>query len=103
MRTLQEALCTVTAIRRLVELGAVKLDADMQDQLALADEIERLREALRRLMLCDIAEVRTITGSPGALANAREVLRPNVERNRPGGGLPPEGPVDGSVRPQTEE
>jgi hypothetical protein len=46
MRTLQDALCTADAVRQLKERGA-KLDADMQDQLALADEIEKLRAALK--------------------------------------------------------
>jgi hypothetical protein len=43
MRTLTDALCTADAVRQLKERGA-KLDADMQDQLSLADEIERLKK-----------------------------------------------------------
>ena len=48
MRTLQDALCVAHAVRQLKERG-VELDADMQVQLALADEIKRLQEECKRL------------------------------------------------------
>ncbi len=40
----------------------------------LQAENARLREALERLLLCDMAEVRTIPRSSGAIQNAREAL-----------------------------
>ena len=40
----------------------------------LEAERDEYRAALEKLMLCDIAEVRTIPGSCGALRTAREAL-----------------------------
>ena len=39
-------------------------------------------------------------GARTCAAAIREMQAPNVERNRPAAGLPDDGPVDGSVRPQ---
>ena len=45
-------------------------------KLAEAERLNKVAlEAMRRLMLCDMAEVRTIKGSSGAIDNARNAIK----------------------------
>ena len=58
---------------------AYVLRSDCDELAAKLAEAERLNkvalEAMRRLMLCDMAEVRTIKGSSGAIDNARNAIK----------------------------
>ena len=48
----------------------------LQAKLAEAERLNKVAlEAIRRLMLCDMAEVRTIKGSSGAIDNARNAIK----------------------------
>lgn len=107
--------------RRVFEAGFERAWTRQQD------EIDRLRLALltiataaqtspaaRRIAADTLAGPKTgyctegdrcVCGgdTPGVRAGCANWVTPNVERNRPGGGFSPEGPVDGRVGRQTEE
>lgn len=59
--------CLQQAHSRKEELKAKLTEAERLNKVAL--------EAIRRLMLCDMAEVRTIKGSSGAIDNARNAIK----------------------------
>ena len=92
MRTLQDALCTADAVRQLKERGA-KLDADMQYQLSLADEINHLRKWHTEIVALSAGWDEAGSTGPKeplswetvgrmAMDYARAALRPNASNNR---------------------
>ena len=68
---LQANLAVMEVERDILSVGVQALQAKLTE----AERLNKVAlEALRRLMLCDLAEVRAIEGSPGAIDNAEKVL-----------------------------